>query len=70
MEGLGHILEQRAWAFGANQLCTRGRATLEGDGRLATAEVTSNERQQLFVRLAVDRRGFELRKPSTTFGLC
>ena len=69
MEGLGHILEERAWAFDAHQLCTSGRATLEGDGRLATAEVTSNECEQLFVRLAVNRRRFELREPSTILGL-
>ena len=69
MEGLAHILEERAWAFDANQLCTSGRATLEGDGRLAAAEVMSNEREQLLVRFAVDRRRFELRKPNATFGL-
>ena len=69
MEGLDHILEGRAWALDPNQLGTSGRTTLEGYGRLAAAEVTSNEREQFFVRPAVDRRGFELRQPSTTLGV-
>jgi hypothetical protein len=69
MEGLGHILEDRAWAFDSNQLGTSGRATLEGNGRLAATEVTGNKREQLFVRSAVDGRRLDLSKPSATLNL-
>ena len=69
MEGLGHILEQRAWAFDANQLCTRGRATLEGDGRLGATEVAGNERKQLFVRFSLHGLRLELSQPRVTFKL-
>ena len=69
MEGLRHILEERPKAFDPNLLSTSGRATLEGDGRLTATEVTSNEREQLFVCFTVDRRRLELSEPSATLYL-
>jgi hypothetical protein len=69
MEGLGAILEERTWAFDSNQLGTSRRATLEGHGRLATAEMASNKTKELLVRLTVDRRRLELSEPGAALDL-
>ena len=69
MERLGHILEVRTWAFDSNQLRASRRATLDGDGRLAAAEVSSDKPEELLIGLAIDWRGLELSEPGATLDL-
>ena len=63
MEGLGHILDDGVNAIDSNQLRTSRCATLQRDSRLVATEVTSNEREKLFVRLAVHWLRLELGQP-------
>jgi hypothetical protein len=60
MEGLGHILDDGANAIDSNQLRTSRCATLQRDSRLGATKVASNEREELFVRLAVNWLRLEL----------
>jgi len=49
----------------SNQFQTAGNAAFDGNGGLSAIESIGNERNQFFVGLAIDRRGFDLREPST-----
>jgi|SRR5664280_2482293 len=67
MEGLGHILDRLIAGFDLDELHSSRRTTLDGDRGLAAAEVASDQRDELLVRLAIYGRRFELSEPYTTF---
>jgi hypothetical protein len=53
MEGLGHILDRMAATFDLDQLCSGRRPAPDGNGGFAATEVASDERDKLFVCLAI-----------------
>jgi len=65
---LAHIVEDGNCSLDSNQLGTSRGTTLEGNGRLAAAEVAGNECEQFFVRLAIDWRRLKLSYPSAALG--
>jgi len=67
MERLGHILDRLVAAFDLNQLRSARRTALDGDCGLAAAEVAGDQRDKLFVRLALYGRGLQLSEPYATF---
>ncbi len=46
-----------------DQLDPSGSPTLDGHRRLATLKLPGDQSDKLFIRLAFDRRGLELREP-------
>jgi hypothetical protein len=55
-------------ALDSNQLCSTGRTALDGHCGLAAAEVASDQRDKLRIRLALHRRRLQLSEPGTIFG--
>ena len=67
MEGLGDILGRPAAAFDSDKLRSGRRTALDGDRGLGATKVARDQGDELFIRLAVQRRRFELSNPNAIF---